>query len=111
MCAQKEKNYTCDDLRINAYVSHITLKEYKTPWKRYSNIEVRYCSSRACNEKKEFSTLEGTDALKNCDVLLIFAAGTTISGKALDDIRHYVNPETICALRTSSHGFEGWLIW
>ena len=110
--AQKGKNLQVVIISAcNEYVSHITLKEYKNNLeKNYSNIHVTLLQAAGpINEKDEFSTLEGTEALRNCDVLLIFARRTTISGKALDDIRQYVNSgKPFIALRTSSHGFQGW---
>ena len=112
MCAQKEKNLQVVIISAcNEYVSHITLKKYKNNLENnYSNINVTLLQAAGpVNDKDEFSTLEGTDALKDCDVLLIFARRTTISGKALDDIRQYVNSgKPFVALRTSSHGFQGW---
>jgi len=110
--AQKGKNLELVIISAcNEYVSHITLKEYKNNLeKNYSNIHVTLLQGAGpINDKNEFSTLEGTEALKNCDVLLIFARRTAISGKALDDIRQYVNSgKPFVALRTSSHGFQGW---
>ena len=47
--------------------------------------------------------------MKDCDVLLTFVRRTTISGKAIDDIKKYVaSGKPLVALRTSSHGFQSW---
>ena len=95
----------------NEYVSHITLKEYKkTLEDTYSNVTVTILQANGpLNEKNEYSNLEGTDALKDCDVLLTFVRRTTISGKAIDDIKKYVSSgKPLVALRTSSHGFQSW---
>src|SRR6266498_5570107 len=112
MCAQKEKILQVVMISAsNEYVSNITLSEYKKSLENnYSNINVTLLQADGLiNDKDESSTLEGTDALKSCDVLLLFARRTTICGKALDDIRHYVNSgKPFVALRTTSHGFQGW---
>lgn len=95
----------------NEYVSHITLKEYKkTLEETYSNVKVTILQANGpLNEKSEYSNLEGTDALNDCDVLLTFVRRTTISGKAIDDIKKYVaSGRPVVALRTSSHGFQSW---
>jgi len=61
------------------------------------------------NEKDEYSNLDGTDILKTTDALLIFARRTTIKGKAIEDIKAYVNAgKPLVALRTASHGFQEW---
>ncbi len=113
MCDQKGER----TLRIvfisgsNEYVSHHTLKEYKrTLENTYSNLSVSILQANGpLNEKGEYSNLEGTDALKDCDVLLTFVRRTTISGKAIDDIKEYVaSGKPLVALRTSSHGFQSW---
>jgi type 1 glutamine amidotransferase len=95
----------------NEYVSHNTLKEYKQNLEdTYSNVKVTILQADGpLNEKGEFSNLEGTDALKDCDVLLTFVRRTTISGKAIEDIKKYVaSGKPLVALRTSSHGFQSW---
>lgn len=95
----------------NEYVSHITLTEYKKKLENsYSNINVTVLQADGpINEKDEYSNLEGTDILKTCDVLLIFARRTTIKGKAIEDIKAYVNAgKPLVALRTASHGFQEW---
>lgn len=95
----------------NEYVSHHTLKEYKqTLENSYSNINVSILQADGVlNEKGEYSNLKGTDVLKDCDLLLTFVRRTTISGKAIDDIKKYVaSGKPLVALRTSSHGFQSW---
>lgn len=95
----------------NEYVSHITLKDYKKALEnRYSNVKVTILQADgSINEKDEYSNLNGTDVLKDCHVLLTFARRTTISGKAIEDIKKYVNAgKPLVALRTSSHGFQSW---
>jgi type 1 glutamine amidotransferase len=95
----------------NEYVSHISLQQYKADLeKKYANIRITLLQADGpLNKKQEYSNLNGTDALKDCDVLLVFARRTTISGKAIEDIRKYLNAgKPIVALRTSSHGFESW---
>jgi type 1 glutamine amidotransferase len=95
----------------NEYVSHITLKEYKTALETtYANVKVTILQANGpLNEKSEFSNLDGTDILKDCDVLLTFVRRTTISGKAIEDIKNYVaSGKPLVALRTSSHGFQSW---
>lgn len=93
------------------YVSHITLKEYKENLEStYSNIKVTILQADGpINEKDEYSNLNGTEVLKDCDVLLTFVRRTTISGKAIEDIKKYANSgKPLVALRTSSHGFQSW---
>lgn len=95
----------------NEYVSHITLKEYKRELEAtYPNVKVTILQANGpLNEKNEYSNLDGTDVLKDCDVLLTFVRRTTISGKAIEDIKNYVaSGKPLVALRTSSHGFQSW---
>jgi type 1 glutamine amidotransferase len=95
----------------NEYVSHVTLKEYKRELEAtYANVKVTILQANGpLNEKNEYSNLDGTDVLKDCDVLLTFVRRTTISGKAIDDIKNYVaSGKPLVALRTSSHGFQSW---
>ncbi|MFT3705120.1 MAG: ThuA domain-containing protein [Agriterribacter sp.] len=95
----------------NEYVSHITLNEFKKKLEAtYSNVEVTVLQANGpINEKDEYSNLDGTDILKTADVLLIFARRTTIKGKAIEDIKAYVNSgKPLVALRTASHGFQEW---
>lgn len=111
-CGQKNKNLNIVFISgSNEYVSHISLKEYKkTLESTYSNVRVTILQANGpVNEKDEYSNLEGTDALKECDVLLTFVRRTTISGKAMEDIKRYLNSrKPLVALRTSSHGFQSW---
>ena len=112
-CSKKEdKNLNIVFISVaNEYVSHITLKEYKnTLESMYSNVKVTILQANGpLNEKSEYSNLEGTVALKDCDVLLTFVRRTTISGKAMEDIKKYVaSGKPLVALRTSSHGFQSW---
>lgn len=112
MCGQP--NRTLDIVFIsgsNEYVSHITLAEYKKHLEEtYTDVKVTILQADGpLNEKGEYSNLEGTEALKNCDVLLTFVRRTTISGKAIEDIKNYVaSGKPLVALRTSSHGFQAW---
>lgn len=95
----------------NEYVSHHTLKEYKQNLENaYSNVKVTILQADGpLNEKGEYSNLDGTEALEDCDVLLTFVRRTTISGKAIGDIKKYVQSgKPLAALRTSSHGFQSW---
>lgn len=95
----------------NEYVSHITLAEYKKYLEQQvPGVKVILLQgSGPVNEKDEFSELQGTEQLKECDMLLVFARRTTISGKALEDFKNFVaSGKPIVALRTSSHGFQGW---
>jgi type 1 glutamine amidotransferase len=112
MCSKKAKNLNVVFISgSNEYVSHLTLKEYKkTLEDTYSNITVTILQADGpVNEKDEYSNLNGTDALKGCDVLLTFVRRTTISGKAIEDIKNYVRSgKPLVALRTSSHGFQSW---
>jgi type 1 glutamine amidotransferase len=110
-------NHKKDSLNVvfisgsNEYVSHITLKDYKTKLEStYPAIHVTILQADGpLNEKAEYSNLDGTDVLKDCDVLLTFVRRTTISGKAIEDIRRYVESgKPLVALRTSSHGFQSW---
>ncbi len=113
MCSKKEEK----SLKIvfisgsNEYVSHRTLKEYKkTLEDTYSNVKITILQANGpLNEKNEYSNLAGTEILKHCDVLLTFVRRTTISGKAIDDIKKYIaSGKPVVALRTSSHGFQFW---
>lgn len=112
MCTQKNK--TIDIAFISAaneYVSHITLKEYKKELElSHKNVKVHLLQAGGpVNQKDEYSELQGTEILQDCDVMLVFARRTTISGKALEDIRAFVaSGKPIVALRTASHGFQGW---
>jgi type 1 glutamine amidotransferase len=112
MCSTKEENLNIVFISgSNEYVSHHTLKEYKkTLEENYSNVRITLLQADGpLNEKGEYSNLEGTDALKDCDILLMFARRTTISGKAIDDIKKYVaSGKPLVAMRTSSHGFQSW---
>ena len=95
----------------NEYVSHITLPEYKKKLEsKYPHVKVTILQANGpINDKDEYSNLDGTDALKDCDVLLTLVRRTTISGKAIDDIKKYINSgKPLVALRTSSHGFQSW---
>jgi len=127
MCGQKEKSVSEKsaseekvkekDLNIvfisgcNEYVSHITLKDFKkTLEDTYSNLRVTILQADGpLNVKGEYSNLNGTEALADCDLLLTFVRRTTISGKAIEDIKNYVKSgKPLVALRTSSHGFQSW---
>ncbi|MDP4131358.1 MAG: ThuA domain-containing protein [Bacteroidota bacterium] len=108
---------THENLRVvfisasNEYVSHITLKAYKKYLeKTYPGIRITILQGNGpVNDKDEYTNLDGTDALKNCDVLLVFARRTGFSGKAIDDLKAYVQAnKPIVALRTASHGFQAW---
>src|SRR5687768_3053990 len=112
MSSPKKKNLNVVFISgSNEYVSHITLKEYKRELEaNYVNVKVTILQANGpLNEKNEYSNLDGTDVLKDCDVLLTFVRRTTISGKAIDDIKNYVaSGKPLVALRTSSHGFQSW---
>ena len=112
MWTRKDKNLNVVFISgCNEYVSHITLNQYKkTLESKYSNVKITILQADGpINDKDEYSNLNGTDALKDCDLLLTFARRTTISGKAIDDIKKYVNSgKPLVALRTSSHGFQAW---
>lgn len=120
MCSQKNDTAardTTDRLNVvfisgaNEYVSHISLKAYKEDLEQsYPDVRVTILQANGpLNEKDEYSNLDGTEALKNCDVLLTFVRRTTISGKAIEDIKSYVRSrKPVVALRTSSHGFQSW---
>lgn len=112
MASQKGKNLNVVFISgCNEYVSHITLNEYKKQLeKKYANLEITILQANGpVNEKDEYSKLDGTDILKNCDVLLTLVRRTTISGKAIEDIKNYIKSgKPIVALRTSSHGFQSW---
>ena len=66
----------------NEYVSHITLKAYKKYLeKTYPGIRITILQGNGpVNDKDEYTNLDGTDALPNCDVLLVFARRTGFSG-------------------------------
>ena len=122
MCGKKTEQQPAEkppakDLKVvfisgsNEYVSHITLKAYKEKLEsEYPHLKITILQADGpLNEKAEYSNLEGTDALNDCDLLLTFVRRTTISGKAIDDIRKYVmSGRPLVALRTSSHGFQAW---
>ncbi|MEJ7769762.1 MAG: ThuA domain-containing protein [Chitinophagaceae bacterium] len=95
----------------NEYVSHISLKKYKDHLeKSFAGIKIVLIQADGTlNKKDEYSALKGTEALNDCDVLLVFTRRTTISGKAMEDIKKYVQSgKPLVALRSSSHGFESW---
>jgi type 1 glutamine amidotransferase len=111
-CAEKKKPLHIGFISAaNEYVTHITLNEYKDRLlQKYPDIEISVLQgSGPVNAKDEFSEMQGTEVLKECDVVLVFARRTTFSGKALEDIRNYLDGgKPFVALRTASHGFQGW---
>jgi len=110
LSAQKKLNITFISAS-NEYVSHITLTAFKKQLEeKYKHISVTVLQANGpINEKDEYSNLEGTDILKTTDVLLVFARRTTIKGKAIEDIKAYLNAgKPLVALRTASHGFQEW---
>lgn len=95
----------------NEYVSHITLNEFKKKLEaEHPGVKITVLQANGpLNEKGEYSSLEGTEILKDADMLLTFVRRTTISGKAIDDIKNYIaSGKPLVALRTSSHGFQSW---
>lgn len=111
-CAEKKKPFHVGIISAaNEYVTHITLNDYKERLlQKYPDMKISLLQgSGPLNAKDEFSVLEGTEVLKKCDVVLVFARRTTFSGKALEDIRSYLDGgKPFVALRTASHGFQGW---
>ncbi|MFI5193397.1 MAG: ThuA domain-containing protein [Chitinophagales bacterium] len=110
--AQKHRNLRLVFISAsNEYVSHITLNAFKKSLeKKYPGIHITILQGNGpVNDKDEYTNLDGTDALKGCDVLLVFARRTGFSGKAIEDLRAYVRAnKPIVALRTASHGFLNW---
>jgi type 1 glutamine amidotransferase len=111
-CAEKKKPLHIGIISAaNEYVTHITLNDYKESLlQKYPDIKISMLQgSGPVNAKDEFSELQGTEVLKDCDVVLVFARRTTFSGMALEDIRNYLGSgKPFVALRTASHGFQGW---
>jgi type 1 glutamine amidotransferase len=112
LAAQNNKPFTIAIISgANEYVTHITLRQYKTYLEQQlPGVKTVFLqASGPVNEKDEYSELQGTEQLKDCDMLLVFARRTTIGGKALQDVKNFVaSGKPIVALRTSSHGFQGW---
>src|SRR5258708_40139734 len=107
MCGQKEQKASEKtaseekvkekDLNIvfisgsNEYVSHITLKDFKkTLEDTYSNLRATILQADGpLNVKGEYSNLNGTEALPDCDLFLTFIRSTTDSGQAMGVIKNF----------------------
>ncbi len=86
------------------YQTEVSLPKYKEYLETHFPVE---CTLLHTEDKEE---LKGLEALEDCDVALFYTRRMQIEGEALDRVKSYLTSgKPIVALRTASHGFQGFL--
>jgi type 1 glutamine amidotransferase/nicotinamidase-related amidase len=86
------------------YESDKTLPLFK------SHLEERYQAACVVIAARGTDDLPGLEALDDCDVALFFTRRLTVPAAQLERVKRYFQSgKPIVAVRTASHGFQGWL--
>jgi type 1 glutamine amidotransferase len=74
------------------------------------HVEASYNARCVVLQAVEEKELPGTEALADCDVLLVFARRLKLEGAELDRVKAYcLGGKPVVGVRTASHAFQTWL--